>query len=62
MNIKFTIYPYKVINFIIGVLIICLGLYLLEVKPAENFGQMCQQILGMIAIGIGGQFKLFKGE
>lgn len=60
MNIKFTIYPYKVINFIIGVLIICLGLYLLDVKPAESLGDLVRQIVGLIAIGLGGSFKLIK--
>jgi len=62
MNFKFTIYPYKVINFIIGVLLIIFGMHLLDVKAAENLPDLFQQMLGLIAIGMGGSFKLFKGE
>lgn len=60
MNIKFTITIASIINFIIGVLIICAGLYLLDVKPAESLGDLFKQMVGLIAIGLGGSFKLIK--
>lgn len=50
------------LNFTIGVIVLCIGMYLLEVPVVENLFQFAQHILGLIAIGIGGTFNYFKGK
>lgn len=52
----------SVLNFILGVIVICIGMELLEVPVVENLFQSAQHILGLIAVGIGASFNYIKGK
>ena len=51
-----------VLNFMVGVVMITLGLYLLAVNAPESVAVLIQQIVGLLFIVYGAGFKLIKGN
>lgn len=61
MNINGNQVIATILNFVIGVSILVLGCYLLEVPSSENIFQLAQHMVGLVLIWFGADFDMFKG-
>lgn len=51
-----------VLNFMVAVILIVLGLYLLGVNAPESFVTVIQQVVGLLLIVYGAGFKYIEGN